>query len=121
MPLKKKKKIMDYNTKLDFTPIIGNYIDSLTKAPNINKKKIKKLIIMSLMTNIMELSVNEDKTYDYDAIEPIFSTVNHIFKREIYLKSENKDIPQINSEIQKLENITKYLDHRIKVISDQND
>lgn len=100
---------------LGFVSYIGICADALTSA-GYSSSDARSIIATKLLEEVMNLSIKEDKTYDYKTLLPLFKTFQHIFMKEKSIKTVDAYAPQVANDISKLDFIINYLDSRIKAI-----
>lgn len=95
---------------------LGVLLESLLKQ-GYSASEVKHLISAGLTEYIMEtLSVDNDGSRDYYAIRPMLVAVKQVIDLEFKAKQEDAYIPQVAADMAKLQELSKYLEHRIEVI-----
>lgn len=105
---------MNKKAQTELTSVIGLQINYLSKQ-GYNPQQVKHIIIANMLEEAMDLALDKDnQTYDYYALKPLFVAINSILKQELAKKSVDAYIPQVAQDMQKVSEITHYLDTRIE-------
>ena len=100
---------------------VGMEIESLFEQ-GYSPSQTKHLVSSQLMELIMKtVAVKENKQYDYYALKPMFIAFKYLVDIEYDQKKEFEYLPQVQSDLSNLKNISNYLEHRINVIEESKD
>lgn len=103
------------NTEL--SNFIGIYIDSLLKE-GYPAETVKNMMVNTLMREVLAVSAEkEDNAYNQYALIPLYLSVSFLLRADVSKMIQsmgNKQIPQISSEITKLNHIISYFEKRVE-------
>lgn len=104
-------------TNTQLTTFIGVFVDALLKE-GYQASEVKRIVSQDLINEALVLcNKEEEKSYDYYALQSLFLSVSYVLKRELDKMRENAHIQQVSDEMDRINFVVNYLENRVRMVN----